>query len=985
MKDQNKTKKQLINELAEIRQKITGLTEESVSLVRTSTIDREQSEEALVKISEKHKELELIVNHSPVIVFLWRAAEGWPVEFVTDNIRQFGYTPEDFYSGRIAFSDIVYPDDQGRVRGEVVRYSQQGLNDFVQEYRIITKSGEVRWLDDRTWIRRDSDGNITHYQGIVLDITDRKEAEEALRVSERKFRTLTDEITDGVAVTIDGKNYWVNKAFSEIFGYTKEELIGKGVDFLIVPEEVPVLLKKMKARLAGKDTPTHYETIAKCKDGRRINIEVFAKVIPFEDKQAIQIVVRDITKRTLSEKRIANLIRMYATLSGVNGALAHIQGQKRFFKEVCKVAVEKGQFKMVWIGLLDEATKLVKPIASRGYIRGYLDKISISAKDIAMGKGPTGRCIREGKIIVNPNTKDNPDIKPWRDAMLERGYMSSCSIPIKVRERVIGALNLYSDEPYCFDEEEMNLAEELAEDISFGLNHMKVEEALQNSELKFRSVIEQSNDGIYVLKGTQFVFINPRFTEITGYKLHEISGDDFDFRQLVAESGKKVLEDRETMRKRGEELPSRYEFKGLRKDGQEIDLEVSVTRLDWGGMPATMGIVQDVSERIQARKKLEKALKQAKQANKVKSLFLANMSHEIRTPLNAILGFTDLIKQSTQYLLEPEEQAFFTTIEHSGKRLMHTVHEILDISQIEAGTFDLNPKPLDLNESVASLIQEFRPMAENKKLELLYYPTVKDSIIIADEYCINQTLSNLIDNAIKYTEEGKIVVSLKDKGDKLLLTIQDTGIGMSDEYLGQIFEVFSQESTGYTKKFQGVGLGLALTKGYLDMNGIGVDVKSSKGEGTKFTLTFKTYEKNPIKKTKESTQQVIVKTKEDFSKKPLILVVEDVFNSQNLVKFFTKEIYDLVFAVSVHEAKELLKNNPIELILLDLSLIGDEDGLDLARYLRKTKKWKKIPIIATTAHAFVTDRNNVLAAGCNDYLAKPIKQQELLKRIKRII
>jgi len=140
--------------------------------------ERKKAEEALLNALKKREELEGIINYSPAIVFLWRAAEGWPVEFVSDNIQQWGYIPADFYSGEVPYASIVHPSDLERVASEVDQYSQEGRNEFVQEYRIITKSGEVRWLDDRTWIRRDARGVITHYQGIVLDITERKQAAE---------------------------------------------------------------------------------------------------------------------------------------------------------------------------------------------------------------------------------------------------------------------------------------------------------------------------------------------------------------------------------------------------------------------------------------------------------------------------------------------------------------------------------------------------------------------------------------------------------------------------------------------------------------------------------------------------------------------------------------------------------------------------------------------------------------------------------------
>ena len=154
--------------------------------------ERKIAQEEVKKSYNRLEELEYIINNSPGVVFLWKNSEGWPVEFVSDNVNQWGYTPDDFYSGKVTYEEIIYPDDLQRVAEEVEVYSNEDVNNFDQEYRILTKSGEIRWLDDRSWIRRDSNGEITHYQGIVLDITDRKIAEEALRLSEKKYKEAYD-------------------------------------------------------------------------------------------------------------------------------------------------------------------------------------------------------------------------------------------------------------------------------------------------------------------------------------------------------------------------------------------------------------------------------------------------------------------------------------------------------------------------------------------------------------------------------------------------------------------------------------------------------------------------------------------------------------------------------------------------------------------------------------------------------------------------
>jgi diguanylate cyclase (GGDEF)-like protein/PAS domain S-box-containing protein len=173
-------------------------------------------------------EFEEIINRSSVVVFLWRNAQGWPVEFVSENVCQFGYAPEDFYSGRVLFSELVHPEDRARVGAEVRTYTEDGRAEFVQEYRILTKAGEVRWLDDRTWVRRNAEGEVTHYQGIVMDITQRREAELALRDNMATFRTIIDNMPIMMdAFDSEARVMVWNRECERVTGYTSKELQGR--------------------------------------------------------------------------------------------------------------------------------------------------------------------------------------------------------------------------------------------------------------------------------------------------------------------------------------------------------------------------------------------------------------------------------------------------------------------------------------------------------------------------------------------------------------------------------------------------------------------------------------------------------------------------------------------------------------------------------------------------------------------------------------
>jgi len=185
-----------------------------------------------------------------------------------------------------------------------------------------------------------------------------------------------------------------------------------------------------------------------------------------------------------------------------------------------------------------------------------------------------------------------------------------------------------------------------------------------------------------------------------------------------------------------------------------------------------------------------------------------------------------------------DEKEFFEVIDRSGQRLIRTVHEILDMSQMDTQSYNLNIKEFDLSLVVQQAITELTPRINEKNLTVDFYSEIQNPILNADEYCITQAVSNIIDNAIKYTNEGGLTIWIDENIEHTILVIKDTGIGISKVYLKQVFEIFSQESAGYSRKYEGLGLGLALTKSYLEVNNAEINIDSIKGAGTKVTITF---------------------------------------------------------------------------------------------------------------------------------------------------
>jgi PAS domain S-box-containing protein len=424
--------------------------------------------------------------------------------------------------------------------------------------------------------------------------------------------------------------------------------------------------------------------------------------------------------------------------------------------------------------------------------------------------------------------------------------------------------------------------------------------------------------------------------------------------------------------------------------------EVSLDGLHllWSGFFLTnQNLLHFYGTDITSLKNTENELIAAKESaiknEQVKTLFLANMSHEIRTPLNSILGFTELIEAEVKGEMEQELQAYFEIIHDSGKRLWQTVHEILDISQIETGTFDLKIEELDLGKILRDLGASFRSKAEEKNLDLVVNVPTNEILIRADSYCATQAISNLIDNAIKYTNDGYVQIKTAIHPDRIDVVIKDTGIGMSPEYQERMFNAFSQESTGYTKRFQGVGLGLALAQRYLEMIDGSIELTSTQDSGSTFVVHFAIPQSTGGQISEESAVEQESVTPEnktvERNDRITLLVVEDDPNSQKLAGFTLKKDFELFFAESVAEAKQQLEVHHIDLVLLDLSLKGDEDGLDLARFVRNDAAWHAMPIIALTAHAFTSDRDRCLEAGCNDFMTKPFRRKDLLETINDIL
>jgi|GEM_PF-1335055 len=845
---------------------------------------------------------------------------------------------EDVRENAFVAMERVHPDDRERVTG-MLKEAKAELKTWHDEFRIINPKKGLLWVEGHSTPELQNDGSVL-WHGFITDVTKRKMAEQAFIE-----KTQLEEQIAKIAVTASGGIYslrksndgklsflYVSPQVEEIHDLTSEEILNNS-DLLfdrIHPDDREMLFRSMD--YSFKTLTDWYSEFRVINPKKGVLwTEGHASPLPQDDGSILwHGFITDITKKREAER-----------------ALHESQEQLR-------LVVENSDDIYIMQGL--DGT----------YIHISGSKKSGLVPEEIVGKKPESifnpevveRIYNRNKRVIESGMPVSDDeLIDWLEKPI---WVNIKAAPVK---DINGKITSVSTVVRNITEQ--HLAEEKIRKLSLG--------------------IEQSPAIIVITdKDGNIEYTNPRFTQITGYAPEEAIG----LTPRILKSGytpaKQYAELWKTIK---EKKVWRGEFLNRKKNGELYWESTVISPLldSKGNITNFIALKEDVTELKRINDELIKAKEKAEEMNRLKSYFFANISHELRTPFVGIIGFSELLSEK---LKEPNEQKMAEAILTSSKRLTETLNKILDISKLEFDKMELYPADISIAELIENMTNLYSKSASKKSTTISTNLISLPGTWKTDERMLREILNNLISNAVKFTSKGEISIFASLSEDKqLVIKVSDTGVGIPEEKQSIIWQEFRQASEGYDRSFEGTGLGLSITKKYAQLLGGKIEMKSSLGKGSEFTVTIPEVSEAPTVHISEgnNNENMPETPKQNNTIHHKILYVEDDFISIKFVKEVLVGNYTVDIADRPQIALNMVKENFYDAILLDINLGGHGmNGVELMHEIKSMQDYKSIPVVAVTAYASVNDRHDFLAKGFTHYLSKPFLSRNLIDLLEEI-
>lgn len=920
----------------------------------------------------KIKEAYNIINKSSSVAILCENKWNFPVVFASENAdKLFGYSAEELLLGKIKTYELVHPDDLIEVRPRFLKKikSDKEIESEPEIFRIITKSGEIKWLETSFDIIKNSKNEITHIQGVVQDITQRKITEDLFFKSNQR---LQDQFNNTPLASIiwdlDFKVLEWNNSAQRIFGYSLEEAKGNHAKELIVLpstiEKIDKIWKNLLLQKAGFRSKNKNTT----KSGKVIICDWYNVALKDVNGNVIGVasLIDDITERTESKQLLENSEKKYRDI---------------FEKSIDAVLILKD-------GLIIDCN--VSTLKMFDYSsKESLLKVHPSA--ISPEIQPDGfDSFEKAKGMIQIALEEGSNRFRWYHKQ-KNGHVFPAEVTLTK-----------------IDEDHKATIHAVVKDITERVKKEEIENILYNISKaaisiddfqefgnvikdELNKIIDTSNFFIALYNEEKDAFHTPIMVdEYDDIKDFPAEGTLTEF---VVKTKKSLMFTDETTKN----LIEKGRLKLIGSDSkvwlgvplktqekafgaivvQSYTNENAYNKNDVQLLEFVADQISSAIQRKNTDNELKLALRKARESDRLKSAFLANMSHEIRTPMNGIIGFSELFLDKE--LSYSERKDYAKIVINSSKQLLSIVNDILDISKIEAGVIQLNNERVIVNELLNEIMVFYLPIAKEKNIELTCVKGLKnfDCIIKIDRTKLHQVLTNLLSNAFKFTDYGSVEFGYELVEDKLKFHVKDTGTGIPENLHEKIFDRFIQADSDYEKQSKGTGLGLAISKKFVEMFGGEIWLEPQNiGTTICFTIPYIKLKAKPL----NSVIGIKPKIKEDICTS--ILVAEDeVYNLMYINELFSKSNYKIIEASNGLEAVEIAKSNPeISLVLMDIKM-PVMNGKDAMNEIKKIKP--DLPVIALSAFAMESDKEIALENGFDSYLSKPIDRKLLFALIEQ--